>query len=127
MSLSSDSVALRRKRTATERALNNADPLVIKKKAHQAGVTHSKSNPPNNSPIVSHFFMLLNISWYSIQMTNQGHHASVHMQDDDDLPTEVGPIAPTKSGMTSSDTQANTAQMSAPSVSWIFFLYEKLS
>ncbi len=62
MSLSSDSVALRRKRTATERALNNADPLIIKKKAHQAGVTHSKSNPPNNSPIVSHFFMLLNIS-----------------------------------------------------------------
>ena len=60
-------------------------------------------------------------------MTNQGRHASVHMQGDDDLPTEVGPIAPTKSGMTSSDTQANTAQMSAPSISWIFFLYEKLS
>ena len=60
-------------------------------------------------------------------MTNQGRRASVHMQGDDDLPTEVGPIAPTKSGMTSSDTQANTAQMSAPSVSLIFFLYEKLS
>ena len=56
MSLSSDSVALRRKRTATERALNNADPLVVKKKACQAGVTIS-----NNGPSVSHFFMLLDI------------------------------------------------------------------
>ena len=64
---------------------------------------------------------------YSIQMTNLGRRASVHMQGDDDLPSEVGPIAPTKSGMTSSDTQDNTVQISAPSVSWIFFLYENLS
>lgn len=61
MSLSFDSVALRRKRTATERALNNADPLVVKKKARQAGVTVAKSNPPNNGPSVSHFFMSLDI------------------------------------------------------------------
>jgi hypothetical protein len=52
MSLSSDSVALRRKRTATERALNNADPLVIKKKARKAG-TVAKTNPPNNGPQVA--------------------------------------------------------------------------
>lgn len=56
-------------------------------------------------------------------MTNLGRSASVHMQGDDDLPSEVGPIAPTKSGMT----QDNMVQMSAPSVSWIFFLYENLS
>jgi hypothetical protein len=36
MSFSSDSLALRRKRTATERAENNADPLVVKKKAREA-------------------------------------------------------------------------------------------
>jgi hypothetical protein len=70
MSLSSDSVALSGKRTATEHALNNTDPLVVKKKARQAGKT------------------------------------------------KVGKIAPTrKSGMISSDTQANPAQISAASVS----------
>lgn len=68
MSLSSDSVAFCRKRTATKRALNNADPLVVKKRAREAGMT------------------------------------------------KVGTIA-RKSGMISSDTQANTAQISAPSVS----------
>jgi len=56
MSLSSDSLALRRKRTATERALNNADPLVVKKKARQAtniaSLTVAKPNPPNNGPSV---------------------------------------------------------------------------
>jgi len=36
MSLSSDSLALRRKRTATDRAMNNGDPLVVKKKAREA-------------------------------------------------------------------------------------------
>ena len=122
MSLSSDSVALRHKRTATERALNNADPLIVKKKARQADVTVAK---PNNGPKVSHFFMLPEILLRnSIQMTNLGRRASVRMQGDDDLPSEVGPIAPTKSGMASSDTQDNTVQMSAPSVSWIFFLYQ---
>jgi hypothetical protein len=40
MSLSSDSLALRRKRTATERAENNGDPLAVKKKARNA----AKSN-----------------------------------------------------------------------------------
>ena len=53
MSLYSDSVALRHKHMATEHALNNADPLVIKKKAHQAGITVAKTNPPNNGPSVS--------------------------------------------------------------------------
>jgi hypothetical protein len=40
MSLSSESLALRRKRTATERAENNGDPLVVKKRAREA----AKSN-----------------------------------------------------------------------------------
>ena len=36
MSLSAESLNLRRKRIATERVLNNGDPLVVKKKARQA-------------------------------------------------------------------------------------------
>ena len=36
MSLSSDSLALCRKHTATERAENNGDPLVAKEKAREA-------------------------------------------------------------------------------------------
>jgi len=40
MSLSADSLALRCKRTATDHAVNNADPLLARKKAREA----SKSN-----------------------------------------------------------------------------------
>ena len=70
MSMSSDSVPPCRKHTATEHTLNNADPLLLKKRARQAGKT------------------------------------------------KAGVIVPTgKSGMIKSDTQANTAQISAPSVS----------
>ena len=70
MSVSSDTMPPGRKRTATERALNNADPLVLKKRGRQAGKT------------------------------------------------KAGVIVPTiKTGMISSDTQASTAQISAPSVS----------
>jgi len=36
MSLSSDSLAPRCKHTATDQALNNRDPLVVKKKAREA-------------------------------------------------------------------------------------------
>ena len=36
MSLSAESMALRRKCTATNRAENNGDPLVVKKKAREA-------------------------------------------------------------------------------------------
>lgn len=36
MSFSADSSGLRRKRTTSERAANNADPLVARKKARQA-------------------------------------------------------------------------------------------
>jgi hypothetical protein len=36
MSFFADSLALRRKRTATERAESNGDPLVAKKKAREA-------------------------------------------------------------------------------------------
>ena len=39
MSLSADSLNLRRKRKATERAQNNGDPLVAKKKAREASRT----------------------------------------------------------------------------------------
>ena len=46
MSLSSDSLALRRKRTATERAENNGDPLIAKKRACEA----AKSNPAQPVP-----------------------------------------------------------------------------
>ena len=45
MSLSSDSLALRRKHTATERAENNGDPLVAKKKAREAAKA-----PPVRTP-----------------------------------------------------------------------------
>ena len=44
MSLSSDSLSLCHKCTATEHALNNADPLVVKKKARQAAMTAAKPN-----------------------------------------------------------------------------------
>jgi hypothetical protein len=64
MSLFADSLSLRRKRTATERALNNADPLIVKKKARQAaGIAVGKTaaatlNPaPDNG--VSHIFFRL--------------------------------------------------------------------
>jgi hypothetical protein len=36
MYLSAESVNLRRKRTATDRAINNRDRLVVRKKAHEA-------------------------------------------------------------------------------------------
>ena len=36
MSMSAESLNIRRKRTATERATNNADPLVVRKKAREA-------------------------------------------------------------------------------------------
>ena len=42
MSLSSEFLAQRRKHTATDRAENNGDPLVIKKKAREA----ARSNAP---------------------------------------------------------------------------------
>jgi len=89
MSLSSDSLSLHRKCTATEHALNNADPLIVKKKARQAasrvaGMTAAKPD----------------------------HYASVHMQcDNSDFPSDVGP------GMPSMATQPTTAQKSALSVS----------
>jgi hypothetical protein len=42
MSLSVESLALHHKRTATDRAENNGDPLVVKKKACEA----ARSNAP---------------------------------------------------------------------------------
>ena len=89
MSLSSETLSLHRKRTAAEHALNNTDPLVVKKKACQAAsrVAEMTAAQPN-------------------------HHASVHMQcDDSDFPSDVGP------GMPSMATQPTTAQKSALSVS----------
>jgi len=54
MSLSYDSLALRRKRTASERALNNGDPLVVKKKAREA-ISTPTAEPSIDSPKVSRF------------------------------------------------------------------------
>jgi hypothetical protein len=51
MSLSSDSLALRRKRTATERAENNGDPLVAKKKAREAAKSNLVSNRAPSQPV----------------------------------------------------------------------------
>jgi hypothetical protein len=45
MSLSVESLALRRNHTATDRAENNGDPLVVKKKARKAARS-------NNAPAV---------------------------------------------------------------------------
>lgn len=51
MSLSSDSLALRRKRTATERAENNGDPLVAKKKAREAAKVSDLAQPPTQATL----------------------------------------------------------------------------
>lgn len=56
MSLSSESLALRRKRTATERAENNGDPLAASKKARMAA--KSKAAPANSGNNVSSYFLL---------------------------------------------------------------------
>ncbi|KAF8810406.1 hypothetical protein BYT27DRAFT_7209501 [Phlegmacium glaucopus] len=51
MSFSSDSLALHRKRTVTECAANNGDPLVVRKKAHKAmksNIAPTVAKPPNN-------------------------------------------------------------------------------
>ena len=54
MSLSADSTTLRRKRTATDRAEDNGDPLVIKKKARQAEKRNGGAAPAaRNGPKVS--------------------------------------------------------------------------
>jgi hypothetical protein len=59
MSLSYESLTLRRKRTATDRALNNGDPLVVKKKAREAVNKPDKMTRAESSvttdPKVSHF------------------------------------------------------------------------
>ena len=53
MSLSSDSLALRHKRTATEQALNNGDPLIVKKRAREATAIGKTATPTSNTPKVS--------------------------------------------------------------------------
>jgi hypothetical protein len=58
MSLSADSLGLRRKRTTSDRAANNADPLVVKKKAREANKKDA-TVPKNGSKLPSvsqHFF-----------------------------------------------------------------------
>jgi hypothetical protein len=45
MSFIADSSALRRKRTATERAESNGDPLIIKKKGREAAKSNVDSTP----------------------------------------------------------------------------------
>ena len=60
----------RRKRTATERAESNGDPLIVRKKAREAANRSIATQPAalkktvpagNNRPQVSFFFVLENI------------------------------------------------------------------
>ena len=60
MSFSFDSLALRRKRTATERAENNGDPLVAKKKAHEAAKS-KLSNPAQPVPTFTPSTVMVNM------------------------------------------------------------------
>ena len=50
MSLSAESLNLRRKRIATDRALNNGDLLVVKKKARQADAVQSNATVTTAAP-----------------------------------------------------------------------------
>lgn len=65
MSFSFDSLSLRRKRTATERAENNGDPLVARKKAREAAKSNAvtptlspaaTAKAPKNGSKVSSYF-----------------------------------------------------------------------
>lgn len=68
MSLTIDSLALRCKRTASERAVNNADPLLARKKACEAAKTNTTVGgavsaaakpatvPKNTLNVSQHFF-----------------------------------------------------------------------
>ena len=49
MSLSAESLNLRRKRTATERVMNNGDPLVVRKRAREATIAPVPKNGRNVS------------------------------------------------------------------------------
>ena len=49
MSLSAESLNLRRKHTATEHVMNNGDPLVVRKRACEATITPVPKNGRNVS------------------------------------------------------------------------------
>jgi hypothetical protein len=57
MSQSAESLSLRRKRTASERAISNGDPLVVKKKAREAtGPTMAAPALKNSASVGLHLF-----------------------------------------------------------------------
>lgn len=56
MSLSVESLGFRRKRTATERAENNGDPLVVKKKAREAA-NNAQAPAVKKGPSVSLYIL----------------------------------------------------------------------
>jgi hypothetical protein len=92
MSFIADPSALRRKRTATERAESNGDPLVIKKKAREAiksnvdptpAVTATKAVPApkkgSNLNVSSYYFWIVkkHLTIFK-QPSNLQHRSSVH-------------------------------------------------
>src|SRR6266545_8312418 len=73
MSLSAESLNLRHKRKATERAENNGDPLVAKKKAREASrtnkaATSTMSSAAELAPAVNH----------SVALTRKGSNVSAY-------------------------------------------------
>ncbi|KAF8150995.1 hypothetical protein B0H34DRAFT_825183 [Crassisporium funariophilum] len=104
MSLSVESLALRCKRTATDRAKNNGDPLVIKKKACGAARSNpavkkrpSLTNVCRHSPESIHMEDLPDrgSTATSKQPANPCCCSSVHMEEidnEEDFPCNVAPI-----------------------------------
>jgi len=84
MSLSAESLNVRRKRIATERVTNNGDPLVARKRARQNSqtVTAKKACQPNATATTA------------TRATNLHRRSSVHMEDDHDseLATLSAPV-----------------------------------
>ena len=66
MSLSSESLNLRRKRTATERAINNGDPLVVRKRAREATTA---AVPKNGTNVSLHCFLRHSFDHHLRQLT----------------------------------------------------------
>jgi len=87
MSLSSDSLPLCCKRTATKRALNNGDHLIVKKRAREATAIGKTATPTSNTPKVSLFFfrpqMILN--------RDLDQCTSIDMECDDDFQFKIPP------------------------------------
>jgi hypothetical protein len=85
MSLSAESLNLRRKRIATEHVMNNGDPLVVRKKARQA----VQANKTVTTATVA-----------APAPKNTQRRTSVHMEDieeeEDAYPRNVAPLNPSR-------------------------------